>query len=74
MTKNENFNMIVKEKTAVFISHRLSSCRFCDHIAVFDHGQIVQHGSHDALVTDENGKYYELWHAQAQYYNDGVKL
>ncbi len=68
----ENFNMIVKEKTAVFISHRLSSCRFCDHIAVFDHGQIVQHGSHDALVTDENGKYYELWHAQAQYYNDGV--
>lgn len=68
----ENFNTIVKEKTAVFISHRLSSCRFCDHIAVFDHGQIVQHGSHDELVADESGKYYELWHAQAQYYNDGV--
>ena len=68
----ENFNTIVKDKTAVFISHRLSSCRFCDHIAVFDHGQIVQHGSHGALVADENGKYYELWHAQAQYYNDGV--
>jgi len=64
----ENFNSIVKDKTAVFISHRLSSCRFCDHIAVFDHGWIVQHGSHDELVLDENGKYYSLWHAQAQYY------
>ena len=37
-------------------------------IAVFDHGAIVQYGTHDQLVADENGKYYELWHAQAQYY------
>ncbi len=64
----ENFNVLVKEKTAVFISHRLSSCRFCDCIAVFDHGQIVQHGPHKELVLDERGKYHELWHAQAQYY------
>ena len=64
----ENFNTIVKDKTAVFISHRLSSCRFCNQIAVFDHGRIVQCGSHDALVAEENGKYYSLWHAQAQYY------
>ena len=67
----ENFNAIVKDKTAVFISHRLSSCRFCDHIAVFDHGQIVQYGSHNALVSDESGKYYSLWYAQAQYYTAG---
>ena len=46
----------------------LSSCKFCDEIAVFDHGQIVQRGSHDALVADEAGLYYKLWHAQAQYY------
>ena len=39
----ENFNELVKDKTAVFISHRLSSCRFCDHIAVFVHGQMIQH-------------------------------
>lgn len=68
----ENFNSIVKDKTAVFISHRLSSCRFCDHIAVFDHGQIVQHGSHAALVSEKTGKYYSLWHAQAQYYSNST--
>ena len=62
------FNETVGEKTAVFISHRLSSCRFCDKIVVFHEGQLVQFGSHDALVADENGKYHELWHAQAQYY------
>lgn len=66
----ENFNELVKDKTAVFISHRLSSCRFCDHIAVFDHGQMIQHGSHDELLADERNKYYELWHAQAQYYTE----
>lgn len=62
------FNEIVGDKTAIYISHRLSSCRFCNKIAVFDNGQIVQCGSHDELVADKNGKYYKLWHAQAQYY------
>lgn len=62
------FNEIVDDKTAIYISHRLSSCRFCDEIAVFDNGQIVQQGNHDELVADENGKYHELWYAQAQYY------
>lgn len=62
------FNGLIGDKTAIYISHRLSSCRFCDEIAVFDHGQIVQQGSHDELVADESGKYHELWYAQAQYY------
>lgn len=62
------FDEIVGDKTAIYISHRLSSCRFCDKIAVFDHGEIVQMGTHEELVSDEDGKYYELWHAQAQYY------
>jgi len=61
-------NEIVGGKTAVFISHRLSSCRFCENIAVFHEGKIVQRGSHDELVADETGKYFELWNAQAQYY------
>ena len=65
-----NFNAISGDKTTVYISHRLASCRFCDKIAVFDKGQIVQRGSHDELVADESGKYYELWHAQAQYYTE----
>ena len=62
------FNEIVQDKTAIYISHRLSSCRFCDVIAVFDGGQIVQRGVHDRLLQDTQGKYYELWNAQAQYY------
>ncbi len=68
------FNDIVGEKTAVYISHRLSSCRFCDDIAVFDEGRLVQRGSHEELVADQDGKYYELWQAQAQYYGSGATL
>ena len=64
----ENFNELVKEKTAVFISHRLSSCRFCDRIAVFDHGELVQLGAHGDLVEEKDKKYRQLWRAQAQYY------
>ena len=64
------FNEIVEDKTAIYISHRLSSCRFCDNIAVFDQGRIIQMGTHEELVAEENGKYYELWHAQAQYYTE----
>lgn len=64
------FDEIVGDKTAIYISHRLSSCRFCDKIAVFDQGEIVQIGTHDELLSDPNGKYYELWHAQAQYYTE----
>ena len=63
------FNEISGDKTAVYISHRLSSCRFCDEILVFDNGQIVQQGSHDGLLGNEDGKYHQLWHAQAQYYD-----
>lgn len=62
------FNDIAGDKTAVYISHRLSSCKFCDEIAVFHDGQIIQQGTHEELVENESGKYYELWHAQAQYY------
>lgn len=62
------FHEIVKDKTAIYISHRLSSCRLADKILVFHEGEIVQEGSHDRLVADAAGKYYELWNAQAQYY------
>lgn len=62
------FNQIVGTKAAIFISHRLSSCRFCKRILVFDQGKIIQCGTHDELLQNRNGKYYELWNAQAQYY------
>ncbi len=60
-------NDIVEDKTAIYISHRLSSCRFCDEIAVFHQGQVIEKGSHDELLA-RGGKYSELWNAQAQYY------
>ncbi len=63
-----NFNAIAGDKTTVYISHRLASCRFCDKILVFDKGSIVQQGGHDELLGNEKGKYHELWQAQAQYY------
>lgn len=62
------FNEIITDKTAVYISHRLSSCKFCDEIAVFDGGTIVQFGNHQQLVADTDGLYYQLWTAQAKYY------
>jgi ATP-binding cassette subfamily B protein len=62
------FDGIVGDRTAIYISHRLSSCRFCDDIAVFDRGELIQRGSHDALLEDSGGKYSALWNAQAQWY------
>ncbi len=62
------FNEIAGNKTAVYISHRLSSCRFCSRIVVFKDGTIIQEGTHEELLSDTDGEYTKLWHAQAQYY------
>ena len=64
------FDEIAGDKTAIYISHRLSSCKFCDEIAVFHEGAVIQQGTHAELVADEDGKYHELWNAQAQYYTE----
>ncbi len=63
------FDTLVGEKTAVYISHRLSSCKFCDRIAVFSEGRIKEYGTHDELVLKPNGIYAEMFAAQAQYYH-----
>ena len=63
------FNGIVGTRTAIYISHRLSSCRFCDEITVMDNGRIAERGSHDELIG-KGGVYKELWTAQAEYYKD----
>jgi ATP-binding cassette subfamily B protein/ATP-binding cassette subfamily C protein len=62
------FNSLIGNKTAIYISHRLSSCRFCDNIAVFKDGEIVQFGPHDRLVGETDSEYYMMWSAQAKYY------
>lgn len=63
----KRFDDLVQDKTAVYISHRMSSCRFCNNIFVFEEGKIVQKGSHDSLIK-EDGLYSRLWNAQARYY------
>lgn len=60
-------NDLVKDKTALFISHRLSSCKFCDEVAVFEDGAVVERGSHETLMQ-ANGLYARMFEAQAQYY------
>ena len=66
------FNTLVGGKTAIYISHRLSSCRFCDRIAVFTDDTIMEYGTHDELVTKENGIYATMFAEQAKYYVEGA--
>lgn len=56
---------ITGQRSSIFISHRLASCRFCDEIAVFDRGHLVEYGAHETLLARHGGKYAELWQAQA---------
>lgn len=63
----ESFDKIIADKTAIYVSHRLSSCLFCHDILVFEKGQIVQQGTHENLSA-QSGKYKVLWEAQAQLY------
>lgn len=62
-----SFQRISKDRTSVYISHRLSSVKFSDRIAVFDKGQIVEYGTHDELIA-KNGLYAELYSIQADLY------
>lgn len=60
-------NALIHGRTALFISHRLSSCKFCDEVAVFQEGRVVQQGSHEELMKEE-GLYRRMFTAQSQYY------
>ena len=62
------FNSLVGGKTAIYISHRLSSCKFCDRIAVFAEDTIKEYGTHEELVGRQNGIYTKMFATQAQYY------
>ncbi len=64
-----NFDKLVNNKTAVYISHRLSSCRFCDRIIVFDDGKIIEEGTHDSLMAIKDGFYALMYNTQAKQYN-----
>lgn len=64
----KNFDKLVDGKTAIYISHRLSSCRFCDRIIVLNDGSIVEEGSHEELMKNNSGLYYNMYSTQAKHY------
>ena len=67
----ERFNNIIGSKTAIYISHRLASTKFCDRIAVFEDGRIIEYGTHDELMK-RNGVYCNMFTKQAEYYIDSA--
>lgn len=64
----KQFKEITESKNVFFISHRLSACKICDRILVFDQQGIVQQGTHDALLENADGLYYRMWKAQTKNY------
>ena len=62
------FNVLTKGKTAIYISHRLSSCIFCDKIAVLENGNLLEYDTHTNLLRMPNSYYKNLWETQATYY------
>ena len=64
----QNFNDLVKEKTAIYISHRMSSSVFCDYVLVIDGGKVVSFDKHENLMKDTNSLYYKLFTTQAENY------
>ena len=65
----KNFDKLVHGKTAIYISHRLSSCRFCDRIIVLENGLVVEEGSHEELMENEKGLYFNMYNVQARHYS-----
>ncbi len=66
----EDFDKLIGNKTAVYISHRLSSTQFCAHVAMFKDGELVEYGTHESLLA-AGGPYSEMFNVQAQYYTEG---
>ena len=65
----KNFDKLVHGKTAIYISHRLSSCRFCDRIIVLEDGSVVEEGSHEKLIENTKGLYFKMYNTQAKHYS-----
>lgn len=66
----ERFNRMIGDKSAIYISHRLASTRFCDKVAMFVDGNMIEYGSHEELMAT-GGQYARMFELQAQYYQDG---
>lgn len=68
----KSFDDLVGHKTAVYISHRLSSTKFCDKIALFTTDGLKEYGSHEELMSLK-GEYYNMFETQGKYYKEGVE-
>ncbi|MCM1253383.1 MAG: ABC transporter ATP-binding protein/permease [Clostridium sp.] len=67
-----NYGKSMEHKTSIYISHRLSSTRFCDRILLLEHGEIIEEGTHESLLA-EKSRYAELFETQSQYYKDEIE-
>lgn len=65
----ESFNNISDGKTALYITHRLSSVRFCDSIALISDGTVAEYGTHQQLI-EKDGIYADMYKLQSEYYSD----
>lgn len=65
----QSFDGLIKDKTAIYISHRLSSTKFCDHIAFFNENGLKEYGTHEELMT-KKGEYYKMFVIQGRYYQE----
>ncbi len=63
----ESFNEVSKGKTAIFVSHRMSACKFADRIILFEKGKISAIGTHEEMLKGSE-RYREMWEAQAKYF------
>ena len=68
----DKYYEMTREKTSIFISHRLSSTKFCDRILYMDKGRITEEGNHVQLM-EKQGAYAYMFHTQAQYYQEDEK-
>lgn len=64
----ESFNEVSKGKTAIFVSHRMSACKFADRIILFEKGKISAIGTHEEMIKGSE-RYREMWEAQAKYFH-----
>ena len=65
------FNQMTNEKTAIYISHRIASTRFCDRIVVFSKGTIAELGTFEELI-EKHGIYYDFYNKQSEYFTEDL--